>query len=514
MELMTKRGKECPRLSVVMILRNAEDCLATTLDSVSTIADELVVYDTGSTDQTVSLAQQKATRVVPGHWRDSFSIARNEALQHATGDWVLWLDAGEVLSPETAQALRRFVDMEAKPQVAYYCLIKTPQQNLEIAGEQVAQIRLHVRNTQLQYEGVVRESLLSSIERLGMEMEGLPFVIQRSMRENEPEIRRARADRNIHLATLALKAAGPVATLFNCLGEACQWVGDHAGSAESYRKALELSARGSADMLEAYYGILTALEGSDASRDAQLQLCMTALEVFPLDAQLLCAIGGYLQARGQWELASRAYQLAAEHGQINLQIWHLEGLTEIAVNCYAQTLQVLNREEEAVELLTKELSENPASPRLRRQLLELHVKSGRQEQAEAIVNAMPWNAPHRESLRSAVRGACMAASGQAKAAQPLLETAYQAGCRDPICLRWLTGIYFAMGQIPMAEKCLKEWLLAEPYSLAAREVRQQMEERKEAGHPSGSQSASVRIDAAPSVPKPIASVAAAVPSKR
>jgi hypothetical protein len=75
---------------------------------------------------------------------------------------------------------------------------------------------------------------------------------------------------------------------------------------------------------------------------------------------------------------------------------------------------------------------------------------------------------------------------------------YQSGCRDPICLRWLTGIYFALGLIPQAEKMLKEWLSAEPYSLEARDIRKQIEERKPV-----TETSHVRVDAAPSLPKPV-----------
>jgi glycosyltransferase involved in cell wall biosynthesis len=143
--VMAKAPQECRKLSVAMIVRDAEDCLAASLDSVRNLADEIVVLDTGSQDSTLKIARLKATKVVSREWSDDFSAARNAALEQVTGDWVLWLDAGETLSPSAADALRKFIDNEADDKTAHYLLVHTPAQGANIAGEQVARIRLHPR---------------------------------------------------------------------------------------------------------------------------------------------------------------------------------------------------------------------------------------------------------------------------------------------------------------------------------------------------------------------------------
>ena len=85
-----------PRLSVAMIVRDEQEVLATSIDSVRPIADEIVVLDTGSTDQTVTIAKRLGAVVGQAAWDDDFSAARNRCLEQVTGDWVLWLDAGEL----------------------------------------------------------------------------------------------------------------------------------------------------------------------------------------------------------------------------------------------------------------------------------------------------------------------------------------------------------------------------------------------------------------------------------
>jgi tetratricopeptide (TPR) repeat protein len=456
-------SNQCRKLSVAMIVRDAEDCLAASLDSVRSLADEIVVLDTGSRDSTLRIARQKATRVVSHPWSDDFADARNGALAQTTGDWVLWLDAGETLSADAADALRKFIDHEADEQTAYYLLIRTPAQGANIAGEQVARVRLHPRLEGLKFAGRIRESLQAAISSLGLKTVGLPHTLVRGSREHLPAIRQQRAERNLRLAKLAMEESGVTPFLLNCAGEALQILGDCAGSAKFHREALDQGVPGSSDMLEAYYGLLTALEGEPDGRDAQLQLCMRALEVFPLDAQLLCAIGGYLQSKEHVELASRAYQLSAQHGQVNLEIWHLEGLQEIATNCYALTLQLLGRDEEAVQLLSEQLLANPQARRLRRQLLELHVRHARRDEALQVVNAMPRIGNH-DALRNAVQGACLASEGNWVSAKTYLETAQRAGCREPLALRWLTHTYLALGNLDEAAATFDQWAQVDPLS--------------------------------------------------
>lgn len=88
-------------ISVVMIVKDEADVLDACLSSVSW-ADEIVVYDTGSTDTTRDVARRYTDTVIDGYWDDDFGAARNRALAHATGDWVLSIDADEVFESQGA----------------------------------------------------------------------------------------------------------------------------------------------------------------------------------------------------------------------------------------------------------------------------------------------------------------------------------------------------------------------------------------------------------------------------
>jgi tetratricopeptide (TPR) repeat protein len=99
-----------PRLSVCLIARNEEKFLAQCLKSVRGLATQIVVVDTGSTDRTVEIAKEFGAEVHAFPWCDDFSAARNAALEHATGDWILSLDADEELT--AAQHAKLLADMK------------------------------------------------------------------------------------------------------------------------------------------------------------------------------------------------------------------------------------------------------------------------------------------------------------------------------------------------------------------------------------------------------------------
>ncbi|MGG6293294.1 tetratricopeptide repeat protein [Leptolyngbya sp. AN02str] len=81
-----------------MIVKNEAHHLSRCLDSVRSFANELIVVDTGSTDETVAIAESFGATVIRTDWTGDFSAARNESLKHATQEWILILDADELLN--------------------------------------------------------------------------------------------------------------------------------------------------------------------------------------------------------------------------------------------------------------------------------------------------------------------------------------------------------------------------------------------------------------------------------
>jgi len=98
--------KERPNLSVCMIVKNEEKNIIDCLESIKDIADELIIVDTGSTDKTKEIVSKYTSKIYDFKWIDDFSAARNYSLSKATGKYIAWFDADDILeNPEDIKDL-------------------------------------------------------------------------------------------------------------------------------------------------------------------------------------------------------------------------------------------------------------------------------------------------------------------------------------------------------------------------------------------------------------------------
>ena len=113
------------QLSLCMIVKNEEANLDSCLKSVRTLVDEIIVVDTGSTDRSKEIALSHGAIIHDFPWNNDFSSARNESLKYATGEWILILDADEVLDTNDHSSIRQLID--GKDVDAYHLVQRTYQ---------------------------------------------------------------------------------------------------------------------------------------------------------------------------------------------------------------------------------------------------------------------------------------------------------------------------------------------------------------------------------------------------
>jgi hypothetical protein len=160
------------KLTLCLIARDEARFLPGCLASVRPWVDEMVVVDTGSTDGTVLLARAAGARVVDLPWTDDFAAARNASLEAATGDWVLVLDADELLAD--GSALRRAMADEALicGMLPLHNAARLDALPAEVVGgsarlgEPVALPRLFRRRPDLRFRGVIHESIGADLDAL------------------------------------------------------------------------------------------------------------------------------------------------------------------------------------------------------------------------------------------------------------------------------------------------------------------------------------------------------------
>ena len=97
------------KISLCLIVKDEEKVLERCINSLKGCYDELIIVDTGSTDDTINIAKKLGARVEHFKWIDDFAAARNYAFSFATGDWIMWVDADDVLMKEDTKRFREIV---------------------------------------------------------------------------------------------------------------------------------------------------------------------------------------------------------------------------------------------------------------------------------------------------------------------------------------------------------------------------------------------------------------------
>jgi tetratricopeptide (TPR) repeat protein len=445
-----------------MIVRDEANFISATIDSVRSIADEIVVLDTGSRDGTVATARQLGAVVQEEPWCEDFSAVRNRCLEIVTGDWVLWLDAAERLDPRTAQQLRSFIDQQASPNTAYMIMVESLASDRRSSNEQVARERLMPRRADLRFEGRVRETLRPAVEGAHLSVALAPGRILRHPRQHDSDRRIRRAQRNLDLITLeAADRQGYSPRLLLALGDAYSEAGNAEGARNAYLQTIARSVKGSTAMLEAYYGLLTALN-NDQQRHLQLSTCLEALEIYPFDAQLLMAMGNYLRTQGRLDLAVRSFEAAVQRGRVDQETWHLCELGEMAAIYLSLAQQALGNTDQAIAALDKAAAAYPESNRVKRYQVELLVIQRKYEQALKTVDQMTLKDSWLQAIRDAIHGARHFANKEWTEALMKLQGSYAGGFREPFNLRMLALTLLHHGHRAAATPVLREWLELDP----------------------------------------------------
>lgn len=164
-----------PTLSLTMIVKNEERNLFKCLESVKDFVDDIIVIDTGSTDQTKDIAQSFGARVFDFEWNNDFAAARNFSIQKSKSDWNLVLDADEYVEQWDNNVIQEF--MRGPRCIGKIKIVSSFIQNKERKYSQEEVSRL-IPNGCF-YSGPIHEQIISDLRRISV-----PIVISHTGYEN------------------------------------------------------------------------------------------------------------------------------------------------------------------------------------------------------------------------------------------------------------------------------------------------------------------------------------------
>ncbi len=148
-----------PSISLCMIVKNEEKTLRRCLDSVKELVFEIIIVDTGSTDKTITICKEYTSSVYSHPWTNDFSEARNKSISYATGDWILYMDADEMLSYDD---INRVLKPLSDSQIIYSVQIQNLQPSLldiNTGMDYFYQERLFPNTKKYQFIGDIYERL-------------------------------------------------------------------------------------------------------------------------------------------------------------------------------------------------------------------------------------------------------------------------------------------------------------------------------------------------------------------
>ena len=410
-----------------MITKNEEKWLKKSIDSVRHIVDEIIVVDTGSTDKTVDIAKQCGATVISFKWTDDFSAARNESLKHATKDWILVLDADEVISEKDHHKI------------------------LEIITKQVDACLLIQRNYTIMEsgKGLLAETGWVPIDDFYEEAKGFsgfqPNPVVRLFRNKKEYRYRYRVHEDVYPSVVeqngVIDMVNIVVHHFHAL-KSHQFTND---KIKKYEELIEQQMKEYPDdtnVLQFYvnrllrhgqideavpvlerilsinpsHGIAHKLLGMIFLKKQQEEKALghlaNAIQSIPKDPDSYLELARYFQAKGNTKQAMKILGIATKQQVRNPHIYNMLGVFLLDyghANEAIQTLEYANSEfsrhaaviliknnlfeaylragegDKAIALLDKSITDMPAESTFYENLLQVYQKTGQQEKAQQLV---------------------------------------------------------------------------------------------------------------------------------
>lgn len=350
-------SKQGVTVSLCMIVKNEEKNLDACLSPIADLFDEIIIIDTGSQDSTKEIAGRYTSHVYDFPWCDNFAAARNKSLQHATSDWIFWLDADDRITTSELPNLRALLS-ELSVERKVYMINTVCHFQYESDGTHfLTHARLFPRTTELMWKGRVHEQLHPCPTKLGYKFVYPPLKIDH-LGYSDITQRQKKLHRDIRLLRIdyAMDPEDP-STLFH-LSLAHGRAGNHV-EAKKHLQMLYKMQFPVSDWQRRVYDLLVGYALKEGDFQSALKYAKEGLSLFPNDIPLLYqkahifyCVNDYLQCLNVLEYITKNDLKQDYHGgEGNVRETEVPWLQ-------IETLRQLHRLEEA-EIIAKYVANNP-----------------------------------------------------------------------------------------------------------------------------------------------------------
>jgi GT2 family glycosyltransferase/tetratricopeptide (TPR) repeat protein/2-polyprenyl-3-methyl-5-hydroxy-6-metoxy-1,4-benzoquinol methylase len=457
-EATSVRGR--PRISLCMIARDEESHLRECLESVRLYVEEMIVVDTGSRDRTAEIARECGAKLIEGQWRDSFSAARNLSLEHATGDWVFWMDADDVLPPESGEALRRAVEGAGEKLLGFVAQVRCPPGPGDFGDTVVDHVKLFRNRPDLRFELRLHEQVLPSIRRAGGEIAPAPITVLHRNYDFSAQAQQRKRERDRRLLALDLEENPEHPFVHFNVGMTAAHEGDHGRAVDHLRRSLELAKSHESHVRKAYALLASSYRAQGLLEEA-LRACEEGRSHYPEDPELMFQQAMVQQSRGKLSEAAalleqllgkdrpRDYLASVDAGIVGYKARHNLGVV------YSE----LGRRDDAARQWRQVTQEEPSFRPSWQALGELLIAGG--EAAELA--ALAAEAQRVDGVTGdLLRGQAARRRGDLEEAERRLRAAAGRESEAPECQRLLSYVLLERGERDEVEDVLRRLIELDP----------------------------------------------------
>ncbi|MEI7742751.1 MAG: glycosyltransferase [Chloroflexota bacterium] len=386
-------GRRMPTISLCMIARDEERVLGECLRSVRPWVDEIVLVDTGSTDRTVEIAREHGAKVHHFPWIDDFAAARNASIEHATGEWILWMDADDTIPEECGKRLHDVVFQTEERTTGFILQVHFPAAPGDPAMTVVDHVKLFRNLPELRFTGRIHEQILGSINRMGGRVERTDLHVVHSGYDHSPEGQKTKRERDLRILALEQREHPDDPFVWFNVGMTHFHMRDFDRSREALERSLGL-AKPHESIVRKMYAMLAggALEMGDPAKAREW--IERGLALTPRDPELLFRAGAVYRVVGELGKAEEAYRLLLTGREVG----HIDSL-DVTMTGYkarhnlALVLQDMGRLGDAEGEFRAALAEHPEFAPSLLGLGETLLRMGRVSEVGALVERVRPLAP-------------------------------------------------------------------------------------------------------------------------
>ncbi len=302
------------KISVCYIVKDEEKNLRQSLESLHNAADEIIVVDTGSMDGTLDVAKKFGAKIFNEVWQEDFSLPRNVALSHATGDWIIFLDADEYFTEATAKNIRlvleKFNQTKVNGLMTYLVNVDEDDNNRILDSTFLLRIFRNLRA--LAYVGKIHEELRLNGQDLTNLMALPPKFLTLVHTGYSESLNKSKAKRNLEILLKEFYTTDTPQKFYGYLAQCYNGLDDFENAKKYARLDIEYNAERSDFSSSSFRILLSILSRDKSNLYERTKIARQAAEKFCDQPDFHAELAECLAAQGKIESAVESMSTALE----------------------------------------------------------------------------------------------------------------------------------------------------------------------------------------------------------